>query len=153
MPYLAGAPAETSAAECVRRGRPAGECSGNTVWTGPHRNGLFAPPPALAQTVRKNLEAGFKYVVVGGANDYSNPKVETQEQACCDPLARRPARPHPFWPPPSDMWPHAVAPLACPPSHHPHPHRTIPSGVMAGPVGRPGGEEKFVSSHVRGSHA
>ena len=83
--YNKGAPLGKDFGECVTydpakgKGRMPGECSGNIIWTGtPGKNGYkLPPPPHLNTLIRDNQRAGYPYVVVGGANSYSNPKLET----------------------------------------------------------------------------
>ena len=82
--YNKGAPPGRNASECVtwdpakHAGRTPGDCAGNMIWI--DKVGELPPPPQLAKDIEANMAAGYEYVVVGGANAYSNPKKETPQK-------------------------------------------------------------------------
>jgi hypothetical protein len=69
--YNKGAPSNMSFEACVNRQGSEGDCSGNIIWI------KILPPPRLHESIVANMASGKPYVVVGGANSYSNPKFES----------------------------------------------------------------------------
>jgi len=80
--YNKNAPQQKTFEQCITydpatgQGRTAGDCSGNLIFTGPGGDYKWGPP-RLHEQISGNIATNFPYVVVGGANSFSNPKLET----------------------------------------------------------------------------
>lgn len=88
--YNKGAPSNKTMAECANwnpltgKGRMEGACTGNIIWSGPKslpsKGDATLPPPHLSEYIKSNMRSGKPYVIVGGANSFSDPRSETLAQ-------------------------------------------------------------------------